>query len=144
MTDDIYCIKSVLEAGVHVNQKDIWGYSALRNYSKNCKCKSKDPAQVRVIALVATVAGENKGQSMKKHHQIQKKSDFHLQDLCRDVIRKNMAFAEPRVNLFCKIPQLPLPPRLKRFLLYDISLENMIENCARLKSVDPLMLPFVC
>ena len=118
MTDDIYCIKSVLRAGVHVNQKDNLGYSALRNYTINHK--SKDQAHVGIIIGVAMIAGEGieiQGIMKRKHYKKLMKSDFCLQHLCRDVIRKEMALAAPRVNLFCKVPQLPLPSRLKRFLL---------------------------
>ena len=56
-------------------------------------------------------------------------NEFHLQNLCRKWIRKNLLKIYPHENLFVLIEDLPLPQSVKIFLLYDTSLEPEEDDC---------------
>ena len=49
---------------------------------------------------------------------------FSLLHLCRTALRKHLLRCSPNNNLFCLVPRLDIPERLKSYLLYNMSLEN--------------------
>ncbi len=51
-----------------------------------------------------------------------------LQKLCQNTIRKEVLDVNPRYNLFVLVPRLPLPPALKRYLLFNIELKKVPSN----------------
>ena len=66
--------------------------------------------------------------AMKKvkvpNYLTKKRKDIDLISVCRKVIRNHLISVKRPVNLFCKVPQLPLPKRLKEFLLYSMTLST--------------------
>ncbi len=51
--------------------------------------------------------------------------DLDLHEICRDAIRAHLMKVHPNQALLFKIPQLPLPKKLNRYLLYEVSLEGI-------------------
>ena len=47
-----------------------------------------------------------------------------LEDMCRRAIRNHLIELDPKHNLFKRIPLLKLPNILRRYLLYNMSLET--------------------
>ena len=120
-------IRLVLKAGIEVNRKDALDQTALESYMAN-----STPIRREIVHL-AMVAGEGvyKRTVKKKDqenriihvkvpdHFFRKVVIIDLDSMCRDAIRGYLTDLKPHVNLFCKIPQLPLPKPLKDYLLYD-------------------------
>ena len=52
-------------------------------------------------------------------------SFFCLQHLCREAIRRHLINLDPHTHLFSRIPKLPLPTLLSKYLLYDVSLDDV-------------------
>ena len=113
---------------MEVNKKDPLSQNALQNYVANTA-----PIQKEVVFL-ASVAGEIINRSKVKKKDQQNKIVFvdvsmylfrtvNVLDLhitCGDAIRKHLIDIGPPVNLFCKVPRLPLPSKLKDYLLYEL------------------------
>ena len=141
-TENLPYIQLVLKSGVEVNTKDQLGQNALQSYIANSSSVQ------RVVVELAVTAGETiKGTTVKRKmrngamknvkvpdYLTKKPKDIDLKLLCRKVIRKHLINVKPHVNLFCKVPQLPLPKCLKEFLLYDMTLPT--QGCQSREDVD--------
>ena len=109
-------VRLLLRSGAKVNKgrKPSWPIQFRKNkpvWRLKEKLKSK-------IRRVLNAAGMNRSAKRKKMHQ------YHLlQCLCRMTIREHLLIVDPHQNLFIRIPQLGLPSRLAKYLLFGASLE---------------------
>ncbi len=53
-----------------------------------------------------------------------KRIEKNLQERCRDVVRVRLMTFHPETNLFCLVPQLPIPVPIENFLLYDVKCKD--------------------
>ena len=53
---------------------------------------------------------------------------LNLKHICREAIRKDLLKRDPNSNIFGRIPRLGLPATLSRYLLYDVSLEEKLND----------------
>ena len=51
-----------------------------------------------------------------------------LKEICRENIRNHLVALNPPVNLFVKVPSLGLSKIETEYMLYDVSLDNVIEE----------------
>ena len=51
-----------------------------------------------------------------------------LKHLCREAIRKHLLKLDPHTHLFGRVPRLGLPSLVTKYLLYDMSLDDDIDN----------------
>ena len=120
------CIKLVLKAGAHVNQKDGRGLCLL-------EVLEEDEAQTMEMLMLLLAAGETTndatlnvcdgdGETVEVNI-VDIKQLSTLKGQSRETIRKHLLQISP-VNLFCRIPQLQLPDSITAYLLYNVSLED--------------------
>ena len=50
-------------------------------------------------------------------------AEISLMNICRETIRKHM-LQMSQVNLFVRVPRLPLPRLMTSYLLYDVTLDH--------------------
>ena len=55
-------------------------------------------------------------------------TNLSLKRMCREAVRKHLLNVDPHENLFVRIPQLGLPSILSEYLLYDVSLDDELED----------------
>ncbi len=68
-----------------------------------------------------------------------------LFDLCRDPARQHVQITFPESNLLHTVPRLPLPDKMKRFLLYDcvtIASGDCVIDKAKLRQIKSRTFPF--
>ena len=130
MSSSVRCIRIVLKAGVEVNKKDLFlQQNALENYTGN-----SDDVQRDVVDLAMAAGEEIHGATVKKttdqnsvitvdipDYLKSKEIDMKLNLIGRPVIRKHLTDVKPPLNLFCKVPMLPLPAALRDYLLFVLT-----------------------
>ena len=115
--DGLKGVRLLLRSGANVNtgRKPSWPIKFQKNkpvWRSKQKMKSK-------IRRLLNAAGMKRSAKRKKMHQ------YHLlQCLCRMTIREHLLTVDPHQNLFIRIPQLGLPSRLAKYLLFGASLEE--------------------
>ena len=63
------------------------------------------------------------------HSELQNSNPLlSLKDLCRETIRKHLVVNNAGQNLFASVPQLGLPSTLEKYLLYEVSLEDIMNG----------------
>ena len=106
-----------LKAGVHINDKQKYGYSALGEL-----IEEKEGVDEEVAFLLFT-AGDKINKTLENIPEYLRPT-MCLKDMCRRAIRKHLIELYPKNHLFERIPQLKLPHLLTRYLLYNMSLET--------------------
>ena len=116
------CIRLFLKEGVFVNLTDIFGMKALQHFLLKDRKNGH-------VAMLPFAAGE-KLQSDYELSQLKEiapeceeifNTQCRLDRICRAAVRKHLLRLKPYLNLFIRIPQLPLPAPLADFLLYNMS-----------------------
>ena len=148
------CVSLLLEAGADVNAVNKTGNIALtlaavaRNVSV-AKCLLKANCQINKlpgmiqnaltsylehgdtvdvdISRLLFAAGEILDEELNEMLQ----DVLHLKDVkmqlkhsCREAVRKHLLHLDPHQHLFSKIPELGLPESIRKYLLYDESIEE--------------------
>lgn len=111
-------VRLFLEAEAHINIFDNNGFNALTYNALYLDNINKD------IFMLLLAAGDRPDPPEKwlldfmnkTNHLLQEKKQ-NLQHRCRETIRAHLLKFN-NINLFCKVPKLPLPSKLKNYLLY--------------------------
>ena len=133
-------IKILLSAGASVNKRDMYNQTALelhissRHYFVDILPDSgNETAHLLIVAgeridgttvQIRDPRGQVTGHALGPA-EIIPRDPLCLKNICRETIRKRLIDADPYTNLFHKIPQLPLPPVLHSYLLYEESLDRL-------------------
>ena len=126
------CLKMLLTLGANVNEVNKYGMNALTL----CIAKSKDTTRDRDKCMFLLAAGEridvdedgNKFTCRGKKYLIPEylkitRQKLCLKHICRQAIREYLIDLSPHSHLFGRIPELRLPSRITRYLLYEMSLD---------------------
>ena len=139
LVNETYQLKILLSAGASVNKRDRCNQNALElHISNRHQSMGRLPDSGTKTARLLLVAGERiDGTTVpvfdRKGHvtdhapvpaEIIHGDPLCLRNICRETIRKRLIEVDLYTNLFHKIPQLPLPPVLHSYLLYDESLDR--------------------
>ncbi len=92
---------------------------------RNQKFRVAEAALDKIFRVKADVQKENCGDG---HCGSGEERSPNLQKICRTVTRNHLLQVDQYLNLFVRIPQLPLPRLLQEFLLYNISVETEEEE----------------
>ena len=144
-SDMLNTIRVMLLEGIKVNVRNNHGFNALTfhldyttHYSTSHSLHSSK------FAMLLMSAGEtvDKDERMKLLHLLNENNgivqaevldylkspaNISLMNICRESIRKHMLQMSD-VNLFVRVPRLPLPRLLMSYLLYDVTLDFEEEN----------------
>ena len=104
-------------ASVNTGRKPSLLFKSRTKKTKNPAWRLKDKMK-RKIQLLLNAAGMKRSAKRKKIPMV-----HLLQCLCRMTIREHLLTVDPHQNLFIRVPQLGLPCRLARYLLFGASLE---------------------
>ena len=148
----ITCIRMFLEAGANVNVVDSLGYTMIEigAYFGNFEIvkiglqagagigignsgRSHRPTMYyneEALMLLFAAGKECKyfNSSSAPRAIIETKRDNSLQNLCRSRIRKHFCATRPTENMFTVVPFMPIPHLMKKYLLYNISLNESQPN----------------
>lgn len=122
------CLKLLLTVGAHVNKTNVNGKNALQICIAQSNCEKREKC------LLLFAAGEYIDRDadgftfLGERHCIpecikETNQRFCLKHLCRETIRARLLYLDSHSHLFGRISELGQPSLLKRYLLYEISLE---------------------
>ena len=117
----VNCAKSLIKVRVPLNVEDSHGFNAL---SSSLAYSSKGVNSTLVILLYAAGARLEQDHFADRLREVLPDEEIKLKDICRKSIVTDLMMKKPNVNSFIQIPRLQLPTMLKRYLLYDMSLEE--------------------
>ena len=142
--DNFKCVKMLLKAGADVNHTDhFWGsfiqvgahqgsyeiVKAALNASSDVNISPIEfisPGVYNEKALIMLHAAGEKSSYFYLTNApkciVEAKTDFSLQNQCRSAIRKHLAVARPKRNMFILVKLLLVPKMIKSYLLYYVSL----------------------
>ena len=117
--------RTLLRAGIRINQVNQFRNNALQNYLRMriifirfAMCKL-----LFVAGETLDVAHLNKPK-MKINRNFRDRPEVNLKHLCRRAVRKHLLDLNPHIHLFHRVPQLELPFILTDYLLYNLSLSE--------------------
>ena len=128
-------VKLILRKGIKVSVRDNHGSNALSDFLIH-RLKFDDP-HCSTFAMLLLSAGEtvdkdrriellkllneNNGIApVEVPEYLRSSAEISLMNICRETIRKHLLQMSD-VNLFCRVPQLPLPQLMTSYLLYDVT-----------------------
>ena len=125
------CVNLFLKSGAHVNTSCVTPTRLPREHVE----QRKSPGRTKLLTFLhaagedtggATVEQVSPDGSTRYVDVIDSMVDdrYSLQHSCREVIRHQLLQVAPPVNLFMKVPQLGLPGVLRRYLLYNRTLDD--------------------
>ena len=131
-------IKAVLRAGIQLNMPNEDGLNAL-SYGQQirglarCPCGGQCRKEVTSLLFAAGETLNDDTKEILDHLNTQQK--IQLKHICREAIRKHLQELHPHTHLFERIPLLELSSSLTRFLLYNMSLDDDIDENSNGESV---------
>ena len=139
-------VKLLLESGAQINRSTFFDYKEgvehiISDDSLMFYCEIMATKHHRILMLLVT-AGEDLNSALEetKHFRYmrrymtlgqQEQSDppnLNLANICRKAIRKHLLQLDPHSHLFARIPRLPLPAALARYLLFNQNLTHTTED----------------
>ena len=131
------CFQLLLAAGAHVNKTNNKQQNALEYYVSRCEQVSPDIFMLLYAAgeTIDSATTENIVWDQTNNNNCMgglddlttnKSNEFCLKHISREAIRKHLFTLKPNEHLFCRIPELGLPPIITKYLLYDMSLEREV------------------
>ena len=141
-------VKLLLDSGAQINRSTVFDPQqgvkhAVGGDSINFFCKIMGTKH-RAILMLLIAAGEGLDsalaetkhfhclkQYMGSQSEQQEQNDppsLNLADICRKAIRKHLLEMDPHTHLFARIPRLPLPASLARYLLFNQNLAYAAED----------------
>ena len=126
----IDCVEIMLTAGVKVNVRDNQGHSPLTWLLEYLKyglwiVHARD----KELVMLFFAAGETVNETGVRYVPafLKPSAEICLMNICRETIRKHLLQIS-QVNLFVRVPRLPLPRLMTSYLLYDVKLHNEKNN----------------
>ena len=118
---------------VKVNVKDTQGQGQLTGFLEYLRYGFwiVDPNEKELVMLffaAGETVGETKVEKVPDH--LKPSAEISLMNICRKTIRKHMLQMSD-VNLFVRVPRLPLPRLMTSYLLYDVTLDYEEDNKQR-------------
>ena len=140
--DKLNAVRLTLRKGIKVNVRDNESLNALTFHLKNT-FKLDDP-HCSTFAMLLLSAGETvdtdgRIKLLKQFNQnddmvpveaseyLRSSAEISLMNICRETIRKHLLQMND-VNLFIRVPRLPLPKLIMSNLLYDVTLDQEEED----------------
>ena len=143
----IYYIRMLLEAGADVNAVDSNGYSMIEigaffgSYEivkiaveagagigiGKCGISHRPEVHNEEALILMFAAGKECryfNSTSAPKIVLETKKDFSLQNICRNKIRNYSVVTRPTENMFGLVPLMPIPKLMKKYLLYNISLNK--------------------
>ena len=117
----VNCAKSLIKARAPLNVENSYEFNAL---SSSLAYSSKGVNSTLVILLYAAGVRLEHDHFADRLREVLPDEEIRLKDICRKSVTTDLMMKKPNVNLFIQIPRLQLPTTLKRYLLYDMSLEE--------------------
>jgi hypothetical protein len=115
------CVKQLLAAGAHVSTKPRIIFSYVTGHFLDTK------HIIRNTIHILHAAGEKLEKETLQEYcpelLLEEEEISSLQDLCFASIRDHLLQVNP-VNLFLQVSRLPLPKKMKKALLFNVSLEK--------------------
>ena len=115
----LHCTTLLLQEGARINTSGFTGADALKSHLAQSRTPDKR------LSKLLHAAGETIVPSFFCPLPVflqYRKLKLRLKHICREVIRKHLLQMSPHEHLFARIPRLPLPPALKSYLLFNVSL----------------------
>ena len=97
------------------------GLNALETYIS----ENKEPLETLAVMLFA--GGETIG-GIRVDIPEYLQENTSLKSICRKAIRRHLLLLNPHQHLFNRIPQLGLPSILDKYLMYNVSLDDITSN----------------
>ena len=120
---DLSCAKILLRGGVKVNVKGSNCFYALTVCLTDYTPYRPTSKELEEFVMLLFAAGDTPDGGMRWAHKYFKPSaEINLINICRETIRKHLLKLDD-VNLFIRVPQLPLPQLMTSYLLYDVTLD---------------------
>ena len=121
-------IRKVLQEGIKVNVKDDNGCNALTHFLTQLDGERREIMfgnQIEKFVMLLFAAGESVDETKVKTvpDHLKQSTEISLKNICRETIRKHLLQMSD-VNLFVRVPLLPLPRLMTSYLLYDVTLEE--------------------
>ena len=125
------CVNLFLKSGAHVNTSRITPTRSPREHVE----QRKSPSRTKLLTILHAAGEYTEGATVERVSpdgstryigvvDSMVEDRYQLQNLCREVIRRQLLQVEPPVNLFVKVPRLGLPRLLGRYLLYNRTLDD--------------------
>ena len=129
-------IKMLLSEGIKVNIRNCYGSNALTNFLNSTGKKSAN-CKFAMLLLSAGETVDKDGRMkllqlfnqnddmvpMEASEYLTLSAEISLKNICRETIRKHL-LQMSQVNLFVRVPRLPLPQLMTSYLLYDVTLDD--------------------
>ena len=127
---NVDCLKLLLQSGVRINRSNIQSQNALTSYMTWPYDVTKEHVMLLFAAgetIDGTVVVRGSTEPVNVSNFLPcTKSERCLKSMCRSVIRLHLMKMDPHENLFRRIPLLGLSPSLTKYLLYDVTLHDMM------------------
>ena len=105
----VECLALLLKAGVEME----------------CEGKFHAGSEISKILFAAGVIAN----TADTHSEVQNSNpQLSLKHLCREFLRKHLIVSNSGLNLFVSVPQLKLPSLVEKYLLYNVSLEDILKG----------------
>ena len=115
----VECVRSLLQAGAHVNVKKIPGRNS-QAYIARLKKLLSDPSSLQLVINLLLAAGEELDEEYPDTPE-----EIRLNHLCRGAIRNHLLNLNMNENLFIRVPKLGLPAFLTDHLLFNQKLQKL-------------------
>ena len=125
--DYLACLKLLLRYGAEIDVRNRQSENALQH----CVASHRGTKESDDICRLLFAAGERPdGICDEKIPDCLKFKDVQLElkHICREAIRKHLLELDPHTHLFGRVPRLGLPSLLIDYLLYDMSLDDDIDD----------------
>ena len=130
-TSRLNCYNLLMQEGVKANVTNNHGSSAVTWVLKNQESYTRyritdDDQNKKEFLMLLLAAGETIDESMvtKVQDYLTPSAENNLKNICREIIRKHLLQLS-QVNLFHRVPQLPLPRVMMSYLLHDVTLDHV-------------------
>ena len=131
-------IKVMLREGIKVNVRDNYGSNALTYFLYYTRKSVGPHCSAFAMLLLSAAETVDKDGRIKLLHLLNESDDIvpvevldylkspaeiSLMNICRETIRKHLLQMSD-MNLFVRVPRLPLPRLMTSYLLYDVKLDD--------------------
>ena len=120
---DRYVVKELIKANCQINKSSGKMVHALTQQEEDEY--PIDKPIVKLLFAVGEIFGDDEINEMAQSWLQLYENQMDLKYICREAIRRHLLHLDPNGNLFCRISELGLPEILKKYLLYDVSPDDV-------------------
>ena len=129
----LHCTTLLLQAGARINGSGFKGADALKSHL--AQSRTPDKRLSKLLHAAGEIFVPSFFCPLPDFLQY-RKHKLRLKHICREVIRNHLLQMSPHEHPFARIPGLPLPPALKSYLLFNVSLVAPIGDSSGLDDED--------